>query len=142
MCGKMINLPIPSFIHQGGLGNKLTFYPFTAPLEVQAVEGALDVQRAWFTLKIESQPVIHFEGKNIRSCTDLQHQIIRARTVDGSIGNEEEPMLFTGQCSDETLNLNRHSIVETIFQSRTKLLGVNILLKTKVDLRIWFCIQN
>src|SRR5690349_19291998 len=142
MRGKMIDLPILPFSHQGGLRNELTFYPRTPSLEVQVVEGALDVQRAWFALKIEPQPVIHLEGKNIRCCTDLQHQIIRAGTVDGTVGNEEKPMLFTGQCSNEALNLNRRSIAEAIFQTRSKLLGVNILLKTKVDLRAWFCIQN
>src|SRR5918995_3266459 len=124
MRGKMIDLPIYSFVHQGGLRNQLTFHPFTASLEVQVIEGALDVQRAWLSLKIEPQPVIHLEGKNIRCCTDLQHQIICAGTVDGSIGNEEEPMLFTGQCPDEALNLDRRSVVETIFQGRSKLLRV------------------
>ncbi len=63
----------------------LLFYPVG---KIEVIECMFYIDGAWFAVKIEPQPVVHFKSKDIRRCTDLEHQVIYAGAVHGTIGDQ------------------------------------------------------
>jgi len=67
--------------------------PFRGAVPLNIREAVLEVDWPWPAVKTKAPPIPQLEYEDVRSRTDLEDDIVLARTVDGTCRNREVVML-------------------------------------------------
>ncbi len=73
---QMIQLPFFALVNQERFGNKLLLHILPLAVEKEIFHTSFNIQIPGFAIQIQTQPVIHFEGKNIWGGADLENKVV------------------------------------------------------------------
>ena len=76
VCRKMKQLPLYALVDQLRFGNKILFYILPLAVEVQIFHTPFNIEIPGFAVHIQTEPVIHFEGKNVWGGAYLQNKVV------------------------------------------------------------------
>src|SRR5689334_21024967 len=102
----------------------------------------INIDRTWVAVEPGPHPVIHFEGKNIRGRTDLEHEIVCACAVNCSVRNQEEVMFFCRMRLYIFCDVYLCSRLLAVFKRLLKFLRNNIFLEAEVHVSAFPAVED
>ena len=130
------------FFQYLGMTNQFFCHPFSLPFEIEVIHSPLYIQRTGFPIQIQSQPIVHFKSKNIRSTTDFQHHTILSGSMNRSVGYQKKVVFVCRKFLYIFFNVYRLTFCLALFQYLAELFRPDIFLKSQINLGILPAIQD